>query len=346
MPYAQAVKTELEHLILPIRFTLFLLCLAASLPALAQPPLKTFTESRGCKLLGSEAVVKRLQEFAAQGSVTWDGQCKNGLIEGRGVLREEGALVVNGKTRNYAYFFTGTAQRGLRQGIWKRESFERFVDSPKFYTSASTLKFVDGIAKGKPRALVIHTLGQLTPPFKQYVIAAQADAAPANAALVYTATDKPAKTAPSKPVADPLAPTTQSVYSFFPLVTASSQFEQLGPGGLLTFVRPGWQSATPPDYPEWLLIDFRVNREIAMIGLLAQDGHLDRAPKIIRLESSMDGKNWSTLNATEIPCTPNSDGGWLSLGLLEPARGRYLKIVVLANCGDASHVALRGLRFK
>lgn len=316
------------------------------MPALAQPQLKAFTESRGCKLLGSEAVVKRLQEFAGQGSVTWDGQCKNGLIEGKGVLREEGALAVDGKTKNYAYFFTGTAQRGLRQGIWKRESFERFAGSPKFYTSASTLKFVDGVAKTKPRALAIHTLGQLTPSFKQYVVAAQADAAPANAALLFVAAEKPAKAAPPKPVADPAAPTTQSVYSFFPLVTASSQFEQLGPGGLLTFVRPGWQSATPPDYPEWLLVDFRSNREITTIGLLAQDDHLDRAPKIIRIESSADGKTWSAQNATDIPCAPNSDGGWLNLGLLDPARGRYLKIVVLANCGDAGHVALRGLRFK
>jgi hypothetical protein len=314
---------------------------AVWLPASAQN-LVPFTESGGCKLLGGAAVVKRLQEFAAQGSVTWDGQCKNGLIEGKGVLREEGALAVDGKTKKYAYFFSGTARKGLRQGAWKRESFERFADSAVFYTAASTLNFVDGMVRGKPRLFALDALDRLTPAFRQYVVAAQTDARPANAALLAGA-KAPTKAANPKPESS-AAP--KSIYAYFPVVTASSQFEQLGPQGLLTFQRPGWQSATPPDMPEWLLVDFRTFREVALIGLLAQDEHQDRAPRIIRFESSDDGKSWSPMNSAEIPCAPNSDGGWLNLGLLTPARGRYLKIVIIANCGDPAHVALRGLRFK
>lgn len=333
----------MSPLAMPIRLIPVLLLAAALLPA-AQAATQSFTESKGCKMLGSAPVIKRLQQFAAEGSVTWDGPCKNGLIDGKGVLREEGASTAGGKTKNYAYFFSGTARKGQRQGLWKRESFERFADSAVFYTTASTLKFVDGVAKGKPARIALQSLDQLTPAFRAYIIAAQPAAKPANTALLADAA--PVVNPPPKTAVAPDAPNPQSVYSYFPRVTASSQHEQLGPEGLLTFQRPGWHSRTPPDYPEWLSIDLRTNREIAMIGLLAADDQQARAPKVIRIESSNDGVMWSALNAVEIPCTPNSDGGWLNLGMMSPARGRYLKIVILSNCGDAAHVALRGLRFK
>jgi len=215
-----------------------------------------------------------------------------------------------------------------------------------FYTAASKLKFVDGVAKGSARLRAIHSLEQLTPAFRKIVVAAQSEARPANAALL-VADHEPSPSA-SRSSGSPAAgdAAAKMVYSFFPLVSASSQFEQLGPEGLLTFARPGWHSVTPPDYPEWLLVDFRGEREISMIGLLAHDDHQDRAPRIIRIESSSDGQTWLAQNAAEIPCAPNSDGGWLNIGLLTPARGRYLKIVVLANCGARDHLGLRGLRFK
>lgn len=114
----------------------------------------------------------------------------------------------------------------------------------------------------------------------------------------------------------------------------------------MTFQRPGWYSAKPPDFPEWILVDFRSSRDVTMIGMLAEDDHQARAPKIIRIESSQDGKTWSAMIASEIPCAPNSDGGWLNLGLLGTATGRYLKIVILANCGDPEYISVRGLRFK
>ena len=108
----------------------------------------------------------------------------------------------------------------------------------------------------------------------------------------------------------------------------------------------GWQSARPPDYPEWLLVDFHASREVRLIALKAQDNQQARAPQILRVESSEDGKQWLPQAASEIPCAPNTDEGWLNLGLLTVAKGRYLKIVILANCGAEDFIAIRGLRFK
>ena len=108
----------------------------------------------------------------------------------------------------------------------------------------------------------------------------------------------------------------------------------------------GWQSASPPDYPEWLLVDFHASREVRLIALKAQDNQQARAPQILRVESSEDGMQWLPQAASEIPCAPNTDEGWLNLGLLTVAKGRYLKIVILANCGAEDFIAIRGLRFK
>ena len=318
----------------------------AALPVLGASNLVTFVEGKGCKLLGSEAAVARLQEIAAQGSVVWQGRCKGGFIDGKGVLREEGSVSVDGKTRKYAYFLSGVARKGLRQGRWTRETYERFADSAKFFTSAATVSFTAGVAKGRPKLTPIRSIDQLTPAFRQFVIDARRDAAPANEAL--RSADGDAAPAPAQVVSPTVAKPVET-----PLpkgaafaVTASTQHESLGPAGLLAAAPPGWQSASPPDYPEWIMVDFRTVRKITVLGLRAQDGQPARAPKVIRVESSDDGVTWSAQVASEIPCVPNSADGWLRMHLLAPAIGRYLKIVILANCGDAEFVALRGIQFK
>ena len=329
-----------------IRIIAVLFCAAVSLSAPAAPKLATFVEANDCKLLGDESAVKRLKEIAAQGNVIWNGSCKRGLIEGKGVLREEGTLTVDGKAKKYAYFLTGVARKGLREGRWRRETFERFAGSPKFYTSAATVNFSGGTARGKPRLLVIKRLDQLSPPFRQFVIDAQQDGEPANAALRYSRpAPAPAVVPAPRVVEPPVAPPREKSQSALPpRLTASSQLPQTGPEGLM--VLKGWQSASPPDYPEWLLVDFQESRAISLIGVLAAKDNQRRAPRILRIESSDDGRNWSTQAASEIPCAPNADDGWLNLGLLSIAKGRYLKIVILANCGDPGFVAIRGLRFK
>ncbi len=326
------------------RTILILVSLGLSLAAHAQSKLAVFTEAGGCKLLVTDSAVKRLKEIAAQGSVTWNGQCKDGLIEGAGVLRQEGSETIAGKTKKYAVFYAGTARKGLRQGNWRRETFEHFVSSPTFYTSGATLHFADGATKGKPVLLTITSLDQLTPQFRKFVIEAQADATPANAALRYI-TEAAAAVAgeAGKPrVAD--VPK-RLLSEYFPRVTASSQYEQFGPEGLLTFQRPGWLSAKSPAYPQWILIDFRGSREVATIGILAEDGQQVRAPKAIRIESSHDGKSWSKTTDFEIPCTSELDGNWVNHALRDSLTGRYLRIVILANCGDPDYVTVRGLRF-
>ena len=325
------------------RTILILVGFGLGFAAHAQPKLAVFAEAGGCKLLGTDAIVKRLKEIAGQGSVTWTGQCKDSLIEGAGVLRQEGTETIGGKTKKYAVFYSGTARKGLRQGSWRRETFDRFVDSKTFYTSAATIRFADGAVKGKPVLLAVASLDQLTPQFRKFVIEAQAEAAPANAALRYA----PAAAAPAADAGDKsrvAAAPKQLLSAYFPRVTVSSQYEQFGPEGLMTFQRPGWLSAKSPEYPQWILIDFLGNRDVATIGILVEDGQQPRAPKRIRIESSRDGKSWTTANETEISCTP-PDGSWMNAALRDSVTGRYLKIVILANCGDPDHVTVRGLRF-
>jgi F5/8 type C domain len=325
---------------------LMVVCLALSgVDAVAAPKLAVFVESGGCKLYGTEVVVKRLREIAREGGVVWEGQCKRGLIEGRGVLREEGTQTRDGQVMKYVYFFSGSARQGLREGRWRRESFERAADSPRFYTAASTLEFHGGVAKGKPRLLKPGSLAELTPAFRKFVINAQQEAAPANTALRYTAP------APAAITAVDAAPPTRSPpaaakSTAAPSITSSSHSERMDANGLLKTASAGWQSGGSPDYPEWLLVDFHVSREVRLIALKAQDNQQARAPQILRVESSEDGKQWLPQAASEIPCAPNTDEGWLNLGLLTVAKGRYLKIVILANCGAEDFVAIRGLRFK
>lgn len=325
------------------RIILTLLGVGLVFAAHAQPKLGVFAEAGGCKLLGTDGIVRRLKEIAAQGSVAWDGQCKDGLIEGAGVLRQAGTETVGGKSKEFAVFYSGTARKGLRQGNWQRETFDRFLSSATFYTSAARLQFTDGVATGKPVPLAIASLDQLTPQFRKFVIGAQAEAAPANAALRY---------APAAAASGPDAGGKSSVESaprqllsaYFPRVTVSSQYEQFGAAGLMTFQRPGWLSAKSPEYPQWVLVDFLANRDVAAIGILVEDGQQPRAPKTIRIEWSRDGKSWTTANESEMSCTL-PDGSWMNAALHGGVTGRYLKIVILGNCGDPDHVTLRGLRF-
>lgn len=312
----------------------------------AAPKLAAFVESGGCKLYGTEVVVKRLREIAREGRVVWDGRCKRGLIEGRGVLREEGTQARDGQTVKYVYFYSGNARQGLREGRWRRESFERAADSPRFYTAASMLEFHGGVAKGKPRVLKLGSLAELTPAFRQFVINAQQEAAPANTALRYTAPALAPSTSPAAVAApSPRAVAAKSTAAP-PSITSSSHSERMEADSLLKPGSAGWQSASPPDYPEWLLVDFHASREVRLIALKAQDNQQARAPQILRVESSEDGKQWLPQAASEIPCAPNTDEGWLNLGLLTVAKGRYLKIVILANCGAEDFIAIRGMRFK
>ncbi len=138
--------------------------------AVARTGLVEFVDARGCRLLAQESTVRRMREIDAVGSVTWDGKCLRGFISGTGVLREEGVSVEGGRSKRFAYYFSGTAQKGRRTGRWTRETFDRFLDSPKSWTSMATLEFVDGVGKGAPKPVPVRGMDQHGQSFRTRVL--------------------------------------------------------------------------------------------------------------------------------------------------------------------------------
>lgn len=129
-----------------------------------------------------------------------------------------------------------------------------------------------------------------------------------------------------------------------PILTASSTLGDYGPQGLLDAVQPGWHSAQPAKYPQFLTVDFRTPREIKFIGLLQQEGQPARAPKSLRIEISSDGKTWTAVGGSDNACAPNKPDGWVNVDLAKPITAQHMKIVIFSNCGDAQLLTLRGLR--
>ena len=158
---------------------LLALPLAAPAPAGAAraEPLQQFTETGGCKVHGSPSSVRRMQEISTQGSVTWDGACVGGYIDGSGVLRHQGATLENGRQRRYAFYLTGTARKGRRDGAWQRESFNMFTDSTKYWTSLARIEYVDGVAKRTITMPNPQANTGFTAPFRKYLSAIDSELA-------------------------------------------------------------------------------------------------------------------------------------------------------------------------
>jgi len=157
----------------------------------AAEPLVDFTESRGCRIIGSTASVARLKEIAAQGTVTWDGKCINGLIDGPGSLRHQGVVRENERNRRYAFYLTGTAAAGKRQGTWLRETFNMFEDSAKYWTSLATITYVDGISRGSPKLLTVRSNADFTAAFRQLLAETERQLAAAQARPEESAASRP-----------------------------------------------------------------------------------------------------------------------------------------------------------
>ncbi len=136
----------------------------------ARGRLVEFVEAAGCKLLASESAVRRMREIDTVGSVTWDGNCVGGLISGDGVLRQEGMLVVGGRNKRFAYYLSGIAQKGIRTGQWTRETFDRFVDSPQFWTSLARVEFVNGLSNGAPMPVPVGGTAQHSDNFRSRIL--------------------------------------------------------------------------------------------------------------------------------------------------------------------------------
>ena len=179
-------STLFHRMLLPVCPLLFVAVLSQ-----AAEPLVDFTESRGCRIIGSTSSVARLKEIAAQGTVTWDGKCINSLIDGPGTLRHQGVVRENERKRRYAFYLTGTAATGQRQGTWLRETFNMFEDSAKYWTSLATITYVDGISRGSPKLLTVRSNADFTAAFRQLLAETDRQLAAAQA--------RPEESAPSRP---------------------------------------------------------------------------------------------------------------------------------------------------
>ncbi|MBK6639298.1 MAG: hypothetical protein IPG34_17550 [Rhodocyclaceae bacterium] len=147
--------------------------LAAKKPAARTASAKGsewFVESGGCRVYAKGPALARLKEMAERGKVTWAGRCVKGQIHGPGVLSETGEVAVKGRTKRYAYYLSGRADKGRRTGEWKRETMERFVDSSKIWTSLSRQNWVDGVAKGKAKLVKVESDNQHSDIFVRKVL--------------------------------------------------------------------------------------------------------------------------------------------------------------------------------
>jgi hypothetical protein len=129
-----------------------------------------------------------------------------------------------------------------------------------------------------------------------------------------------------------------------PSISVSSTLGDLAPFGLLSSGQPGWHAERHPRYPQTISIDFKEVESIGNLGLLPQDGHVARMPKIVRIKLSNDGKSWTTAASSENICEANEPEGWHGVKLPEPLKARFLQIDILSNCGDPAYLTLRGLR--
>ncbi len=170
-----------------------------------------------------------------------------------------------------------------------------------------------------------------------------------NVALAYTDGSVPIKSAEnpflinnSTLTSRPMEPVIERIY--LPKVTATSQYAQYGPQGLLSAREPGWHAELHPKYPQGLSVDFQEFRSFSEIGLLSQDDSTERAPKNIRINVSDDGKTWVTAATSEDSCAANAADGWHNVKFAESVKARYLQIEIFSNCGHPDILSLRGLR--
>lgn len=197
------------------RFTLFVALgsfLAFSSHATAAIALQEFTETGGCRVRGSPESIARLKEIAAEGSVTWDGKCVGGYIDGPGVLRHQGISRTNDRMRRYAFYISGSAKAGVRTGTWSRETFNMFEDSSKYWTSLANITYVDGIAKGSPKLRDVRSNAEFSAPFRAFL--AETDRRLANVR------EKPVPAAEASDIARTAAPATATTPDAPPLARA------------------------------------------------------------------------------------------------------------------------------
>lgn len=129
-----------------------------------------------------------------------------------------------------------------------------------------------------------------------------------------------------------------------PVITVSSEIPGLGPAGLLLAEEPGWHAARDPAYPQTVTIDFKQVDVFKGLDLLPQDGSETRMPKSVIILTSNDGYSWSRAASPQNLCASIAPDGWHDIQFPAPVSARYLKLQILANCGDPDFLTIRGLR--
>lgn len=129
-----------------------------------------------------------------------------------------------------------------------------------------------------------------------------------------------------------------------PEVFVSSILDNFDASGLLSSNQPGWHAQKNPSYPQTLTVDFKGYKQFEKIGFLPQDGHLERMPKNITIEISIDSNTWIEIASTPDLCSLKAQDGWYQKQLISSTQARYLRINIFSNCGNSDLLTLRGFK--
>jgi hypothetical protein len=156
----------------------------------------------------------------------------------------------------------------------------------------------------------------------------------------------PAETSAAAPAPAPvLPPVLLPLTTGVPVakVTQSSMLETFDASGVLSASQPGWHAAKGPAYPQWVALTFAEPRTISRLSLLPQDTQVARAPKSVDVQTSQDGKTWTTVQSITDACQ-GDENSWREFAVDKPVTTSRLRLLVLANCGDPDYLTLRGVK--
>ena len=131
-----------------------------------------------------------------------------------------------------------------------------------------------------------------------------------------------------------------------PILKASSILANFGPYGLLTAMQPGWHAERQPHYPQTLDIDLSEVKTFKKLLLLPQDGLPLRMPGSLEVSIRSENEDWMQVGHFDDLCNATAENGWHDAVLDKPHSARFVRLVILRNCGDPDLLTLRGLRFE
>ena len=130
-----------------------------------------------------------------------------------------------------------------------------------------------------------------------------------------------------------------------PGISVTSILRNLGPEGLFSSAQPGWHAQKNPIYPQVMTIDHKEIKFIGRVSFLPQDNYVERMPKYIKVETSVDGSNWVSSGVFPDLCVLGSEkSNWHEIELGAPVKAQYIRIKIYSNCGDPNYLTLRGLK--